>query len=292
MKIQTIFSPKFAANTPTPSMRKLAPVAALASKLGYAQLQEPDLAHSLSIVTRLNALHNPAYVSQFVSGNGVLASSNGFQWTEAIRDGVLAMNAGMLSGARLAVAHDIAACVSQGFHHSRKNSGGGFCTFNGLALVAKENPGRRVFVLDCDEHGGDGTADFAKSLPNLFNYSVCGSKFGAEEHKRSVVDHVRLNGSFKPYAKALERAFKAAADFKPGLVIYQAGMDCHEGDPLGNANLTTAQIMERDLTVFRHFKAAGIPVLFNLAGGYQKLDDVVNLHVGTFKAAAEVWGGK
>ena len=33
---------------------------------------------------------------------------------------------------------------------------------------------------------GDGTADFAKSLPNLFNYSVCGSMFGAEAHSRSV----------------------------------------------------------------------------------------------------------
>lgn len=292
MKIQTIFSPKFAANTPTPSMRKLAPVAKEAARLGYAQLQEPDLAHSLGIVTRLNALHDPDYVAAFVSGEGRLASSNGFTWSPQIRGGVLAMNAGMLSGARLAIAHGIAACVSQGFHHSQPNHGGGFCTFNGLALVAKETPGRRVFVLDCDNHGGDGTAEFAKSLPNLFNYSVCGSMFGAESHSRSVVDHVQLRGSFKPYAEALGRAFKAAAVFKPGIVLYQAGMDAHCDDPLGGANLTTEQIYERDLTVFRHFKAAGIPVLFNLAGGYSTLDKVVALHVGTFKAAAEVWGAK
>lgn len=290
MKIQTIFSPKFAANTPTPSMRKLAPVAAAAAKAGYAQLQEPDLAHQLSIVTRLSALHDPAYVNAFVSGKGRLASSNGFEWSPQLRDGVLAMNAGMLSAVRLAMAHGIAAVTSQGAHHAHPGHGGGFCSFNFLALVAKETPGRRVFVLDMDNHGGDGTAEFAKRLPNLFNYSICGSTFGAEEHSRSVVDPIRLNGDFKPCAAAMKRAFKAAAGFKPGIVIYQAGCDAHESDSLGGANLTTEQIYERDLTVIRHFKSAGIPLVVTLAGGYNpNMDFLVSLHMKAFQAAHKVW---
>ena len=28
--------------------------------------------------------------------------------------------------------------------------------FNGLALVAKQYPEKRIFILDCDQHGGDG----------------------------------------------------------------------------------------------------------------------------------------
>lgn len=270
-------------------MRKLAPVAAEAERTGLAQLQAPDLAHELGIVTRLNALHDPDYVKSFTTGIGAQASSNGFPWSPQLRNGVLAMNAGMLTATRLAMAHGISCNVSQGFHHSHRRHGGGFCTFNGLALVANETPGRKVFVLDADEHGGDGTADFAKRLPNLFNYSVCGSTFGAEKHSRSEVDHVRLNGDFRPYAKALCRGFRAAEKFNAELVIYQAGADPHKNDPLGTVGLTDEMMFERDAMVIEHFKKAGIPLVWVLAGGYQGLDAVVRLHVQTFQAATFIW---
>jgi len=290
MKIQTVFSDKFAANTPTPSMRKLEPVARAAEAAGLAQLQSPDNAHLLGVVTRLNAIHDPQYVEAFVTGRGRLASSNGFPWTPAIRDGVLAMNAGMLTGARLAMAHGVACAVAQGAHHAHPEHGGGFCTFNSFALVANEAPGRRVFVLDCDEHGGDGTAAFAKRMDNLFNYSVCGSPFGAGQHGRSVVDRVQLDGIFKPYSDALFRAFKAADQFKPGLVIYNAGCDPHVGDPLGSVGLTQTMIRLRDKMVFDHFKKAGIPVLWALAGGYNRdMNFLVGLHLEAFRAAQDVW---
>ena len=270
-------------------MRKLAPVAQDAEKLGLAQLQPPDLNHRNGIVTALQSLHHPGYVKQVVTGMGRLASSNGFSWSPQIRDGVLAMNAGMLTATRLAMAHGIACNVSQGFHHSHYECGGGFCTFNGLALVAKQTPGRKVFVLDADQHGGDGTADFAETLPNLFNYSVCGSTFGAERHSRSVVDHVNpLRGDYRPYAKALRRAFRAADKFKPDVVIYQAGADPHITDPLGSVGLTDEMMFSRDGTVFDHFRRAGIPVVWVLAGGYQALEKGVELHVNTFRAAVAV----
>ena len=36
-------------------------------------------------------------------------------------------------------------------------------------------------------------------------------------------------------------------------------------------------------------KKMKIPLLFVLAGGYQELDDLVPLHVNTFKAANEIY---
>ena len=65
-----------------------------------------------------------------------------------------------------------------GFHHAHPDTGGGFCVFNGLALVAHARPTLKVAVLDCDEHGGDGTEAFAKRLINLHTFSVFGSRFG------------------------------------------------------------------------------------------------------------------
>lgn len=285
--IPTCFSPLYSADTPTTSMRKLGPVAWHAVAQGFAEIEVPELIDP----DKLRRLHAPEYVADFLTGRQPLASSQGWSWTPEIRDGVLAINAGQLLGAELAMKHGIAANIAQGAHHAGYARGGGFCSFNFLALTAKENPGRRVFVLDCDEHSGNGTAEFAKRLPNLFNYSVCGSKFGTETHSRSVEDYIAkpVTKNFAPYAAALRRGFSAAAGFNPDIVLFQAGADAHVLDPLGSVGLTDEMMFERDLMVFQHFKRAGIPVLWVLAGGYSSLDKVVELHVGTFRAACAAW---
>lgn len=52
------------------------------------------------------------------------------------------------------------------------------------------------------------------------------------------------------------------------LILYQAGADSHIDDPLGGF-LTTEQIKQRDAIVFREAKCWDIPLVWNLAGGYQ-----------------------
>jgi acetoin utilization deacetylase AcuC-like enzyme len=70
-------------------------------------------------------------------------------------------------------------------------------------------------------------------------------------------------------------------------------MDVHVNDPFGGI-LTEEQIYERDLKMFRISKELGIPICWNLAGGYQvdkdgKFDYVLKLHLNTFKACREVY---
>lgn len=285
-KIPTCFSDTYSADTPTASMAKLAPVARAAERAGYVSLHDPGLIDR----EKLRMLHDPDYVRAFITGKGRLASAQGWDWTARIRNGVLAINAGMIEGARMAMENGIAANVGQGFHHAKPERGWHFCTFNGLALVAQEFPDHRIFVLDCDEHCGDGTAEFTKRLPNLFNFSINGTDWGMHQADRSICRHLKpVKDDFTPYRKALEKAFESIRSWKPDLIIYQAGADPHEHDPLGKLGMTTEHLLERDRMVFHFCKSEGIPVLFVLAGGYQTPieEKLVPLHLNTFKAAYE-----
>jgi len=288
--IKTCFSEIYEANTPVASMRKLRPVAeAIRNK--YSEIIDPTpLVTTKEIATKLSRLHCPDYVKSFLTGEGFLAASAFGVWNEKIRDGVLAMHKGQLVGAELALEHGIAANVAQGFHHAGYGGGSAFCTFNGLALVANEHPDKKVFVLDCDQHGGNGTEEFIKLLPNLFQATIHGSTFGCEGIKnRSECFWVQYD--FKAYKDALNKAFAFIKDtVKPDLVIYQAGADCHEDDPLGSVGLTTEQMRIRDRMVFEFLSSHNIPTLFVLAGGYQEPIEelLVPLHAGTFAEAYAV----
>ena len=281
--IEACFSEQYAANTRTPSMRKLQLVAQAVSSQGFVRLVEPS---TMDIATRLRRLHDPRYVDAFIAGNQPLANSQGWQWTPSIRDGVLAINAGQLCAAELALEHGIAANIAQGFHHAGHARGCGYCTFNGLALVAQENPGRRIFVLDCDEHEGNGTCEFTKRMDNLRQATIFGSNFGGEDTPRSVQFQLdAVTDNWPAYEEALTSAFALIKAWRPDLVIYQAGADPHIDDPCGLLAMTTRQLLMRDRMVFDHMLGAGIPVLFVLAGGYQKMEPLVQLHVNTFRAA-------
>jgi acetoin utilization deacetylase AcuC-like enzyme len=51
------------------------------------------------------------------------------------------------------------------------------------------------------------------------------------------------------------------------VLLYQAGADPHIKDPLGGT-MTSKQLAMRDRLVFESCKRLGLPVAFDLAGGY------------------------
>ena len=78
-------------------------------------------------------------------------------------------------------------------------------------------------------------------------------------------------------------------DWDADLIIYQAGMDCHQNDPFGSPWLTTELLEKREELVFSLAKKHKIPLLFVLAGGYQALPDLVPLHLKTFEMAYMIY---
>ncbi len=284
--IYACYADQYFTPTPSRSMEKLRAVAQAVQAAGLAELVDPgEMA-----LEPLERLHDPALVEAFVHGKGRRASMQGFKWTPQVRDAVLAIQAGQLVGAALALRHGVAANIAQGFHHATYAFPSGFCTFNGLALVAQEQPGKRIFVLDCDQHGGNGTAEFTCRLDNLFNFTIYGDRFGAVAYPRSVNRAVdRQDGNFAQYMTFVEEGLMQAVDWGADLLIYQAGMDVHQHDPFGSVWMTTDMLFERDRFVFEAARQHGLPVLFVLAGGYQDMAKLVPLHTNTFCAAQQVF---
>jgi histone deacetylase 11 len=57
-------------------------------------------------------------------------------------------------------------------------------------------------------------------------------------------------------------------EVRPDLVVYNAGSDPYEGDPLARYRLTAADLAERDLLVVDMVRERGVPLAMVLSGGY------------------------
>ncbi len=289
--LNVCYSPQYYARTHTNSMEKLTAVAEALNDLGIVQFHTPKKI-STDI---LKQLHDPKYVEAFDTGlPEKLATLQGFKpWNPQLRDAVYHINAGQILAAELAWEHQISANIAQGFHHAVYEFGGSFCSFNGLALVAQQFPDKRIFVIDCDQHGGNGTAEFTRRLSNLFNYSIYGLAFGCPTYERAETYHIhKTNGNFSQYILAIHQAFSLALEWKADLIIFQAGMDCHQNDPCGSSWFSTELIQKRDEIVFRLAQKHQFPLMFVLAGGYQSLPELVKLHVSTFQTAYKTYYAK
>lgn len=237
-------------------------------------------------VTRDDLLlaHDKAYVDGVFDGTIL----NGFECRDSrVPESCLWTIGSLLAAARYALQHPAQPVCSptSGFHHAGWSFGGGFCTFNGLMVVAAklitEALGCRfkVAILDCDFHYGDGTADIIDKYgpPNLhFLHLTAGKYFHGDDPQSEALE----------FSIWLGHSIDKINAFKPNLVLYQAGADPHVNDPLGGF-LTDDELRERDQEVFDSILA---PIAYCHAGGYQQgksifTDPVLDIHRATLNAA-------
>jgi acetoin utilization deacetylase AcuC-like enzyme len=159
--------------------------------------------------------------------------------------------------------------------------GAAFSALNGLMVAARalqaEDLASRVAILDGSQHFGLGTAEILTqlALPDITHHS-----FGARRLRRHDAEAwlTALPGTLD--------ALLAEAD----VLLYQAAADPHVDDPMGGT-LTTSQLAHRDRLVFAKARAWGVPVAWNLGGGYQSpLRQVLDLHDQTALACQRVYG--
>lgn len=223
----------------------------------------------------LKRVHDPKYVDGVLD----LKINNGFgnkmaEVAEALIYVAGSMVAAVLHAFRTG---ETTFSPTSGAHHACYSHGGGFCTFNFLALAALkafEAGAKKVGIIDCDMHHGNGTEDIIHRLGMHFvkHYS-----FGHDNLACTETSEQWLDG----FKGKVERILQGV-----DVLIYNGGADAHENDPLGGV-LSTEQMKRRDEIIFEAAYRANVPVAVSLAGGYQSdIRKVLDVHDNTFRVAS------
>lgn len=248
----------------------------------------PDSLGLVTPVTRddLYLVHKKEHVDSIFS----LRAPNGFENCDPLLPGSTLWTIGsLLSASRYTLQHPaIPVCSpTSGYHHAGYSIGsGGFCTFNGLMVVAakliNETPRFKVAVLDLDAHHGNGSADILDHFPKLAKQVLhlsSGAHFCGDNPKQEALE----------FQAWLHEAIEEINAFQPDLVLYQAGADAWVSDALQSGYLTQEELRQRDQEVFDNVLA---PICWDLAGGYARTpaksiftDPVLAIHHNTLRAA-------
>lgn len=235
----------------------------------------------------LETIHTPEHVrSTFEDKQSFLEVG---AWSQPILDSILASTGGMRDAVTEALRTGRSGSLSSGLHHARRNSGNGFCQFNGLALAALEalKKVKTVGILDLDAHAGGGTFDILGAHPNVYLADVTVSPFDTWEPTDPARHFYVDVENPKAYLGHVEDALLTLE--RVDFLIYNAGMDTYEKAG-GMKGITKDIILKREQRVVEWARARKIPHLFALAGGYKwgglTLAQVAELHLETVKAFA------
>lgn len=248
----------------------------------------------------LGRAHDPAYIRAVSAGllPEKAQKAIGFPWSAGMVERSRRSAGATLAACRAALADGVSANLAGGTHHAFRDRGEGFCVFNDAAVAARamqaEGRARRVLIVDCDVHQGNGTASILRGDDSIFTFSIHGARNFPFDKEQSDLDIELPDGcSDAAYLLRLNEGLDTALDLaRPDLVIYLAGADPYRDDRLGRLALTFDGLAERDRTVFAHCQARRLPVAIAMAGGYaRQIEDTVRIHTTTIRLAKALLGG-
>ncbi len=259
---------------------------------------------------QLALCHTPAYIQSISSGDIApsVMREIGFPWSLAMAERARRSVGASIEAARVSLGlvldkpAGVAANLAGGTHHSYADKGGGFCVFNDFAVTARlmqaewarhHRPAQKplqVAIIDLDVHQGNGTASIFQNDSSVFTLSIHGAKNFPFRKEQSSLDIDLPDGcEDAAYLEALEHALHTLEQrFQPGLVLYLAGADPHEGDRLGRLKLSYDGLEARDRRVMDWAFQRRIPLAFAMGGGYG-VDMATTLRVqqATYRVGAE-----
>ncbi|MGL4395156.1 MAG: histone deacetylase family protein [Hyphomicrobium sp.] len=229
--------------------------------------------------------------SRHVDGDTVMSPGS---WDAALRAVGAGLDAVDLVFAK--TAQNVFCEVRPPGHHAESTRAMGFCLFNNAAIAAHYARARhgaeRVAVIDFDVHHGNGTQEIFWSDKDLFYGSTHQMPLfpGTGELSETGVGNIfnaplREGDAREKFEAAFrERILDPLHNFAPDLVIFSAGFDAHQDDPLGGLRLVEADFLWATEAVCelarRH---CGGRVVSMLEGGYDLtgLARSVAVHVKT-----------
>lgn len=259
---------------------------------GADPLVEPPAATDAELLRA----HDRAYVDRVLRGelSAPQMKSIGFPWSPELVERSRRSSGATLAACRCALDGDfVAVNLAGGTHHAFRDRGEGYCVFNDAAIAAlamqAEGRARRVVVIDCDVHQGNGTAAILAQDPSVFTFSIHGANNFPFRKEVSDLDVELPDGTGdEAYLAALEAGLcHALSASQADLAIYLAGADPHQDDRLGRLCLSFNGLAGRDRLVLGMLSDAAIPAAVTMAGGYgRSLELTVGIHLQTVRIAA------
>jgi acetoin utilization deacetylase AcuC-like enzyme len=179
-------------------------------------------------------------------------------------------------------------------HHAEKNKAMGFCIYNNVAVGAQylldKYKLNKVAIVDFDVHHGNGTQDIFYDNEKVLYISTHqypfypGTGGDDERGKYNNIFNVPLPAgtTSEEYLNAYEFVLKKLKEFKPEFILFSAGFDAHENDPLAQFQLKSKDFYEltkRTLSLAK--SCCNGKVVSILEGGYDlnALKESVDYHV-------------
>ena len=185
-------------------------------------------------------------------------------------------------------------CVRPPGHHAEKERAMGFCIYNNVAVGAnyliKKYGYKKIAIIDFDVHHGNGTQDIFFDNKNVLYVSThqypyypgSGSEKEVGKYNNILNIPLKAGTTGDEYLNAYENVLKKIQEFKPEFLLFSAGFDAHDNDPLAQLKLNSEDfylITQRTLQISKSFCNGNIVSI--LEGGYdlKALQESTQRHV-------------
>ncbi len=249
-------------------------------------------------INDVQEVHNRDYVMSVKEGNLSRDQERriNLPWSEKLAKRSFLAIQGTLQTSQLALDYGIACHLAGGTHHAFKDCGSGFCVFNDLAYASitllNQEKINKILILDLDVHQGDGTASICENIDNIFTCSIhCKNNFPFDKKNSNLDVPIDDEVNDVKYINILTKTLdQIESNFTPDIVFYDAGVDVHSNDDLGNLNLTDDGIKKRDEIVCEYFKEKKIPLCTVIGGGYSKnRQELASRHFSIFETVSKTY---
>lgn len=166
-----------------------------------------------------------------------------------------------------------------GFHHAGivcgKDMYGGYCVIADIPVaiyyLRKAHPDvKKVLVIDCDQHCGDGNTFTFEDDDTVFTFSIHQNQYFRPRTKKNNLDILTgRNPGTRRYLSLLESGLKEVyLRFTPDIVFYIDGADPYTDDLGGGMGISKEGLLMRDKMVYESVKSKKLPFVVTLGGGY------------------------
>lgn len=252
----------------------------------------PDAASDEQILR----VHSQDYFERVIRGQLTAKEIRriGFPWSPEMVERSRRSSGGTIAACRAALQEGVSVNLAGGTHHAAPDHGEGFCVFNDSVIAARalqaERRARRILVIDCDVHQGNGTAACTSGDSTIFTFSIHGERnFPFRKFPGDMDIGLDDDTGDAVYLDMLEVGLgRAVALSHADMAIYLAGADPFIGDRLGHLSLSMSGLAQRDRIILEICRDNGLPVAITMAGGYaNNVEDIVAIHLQTIRTAAE-----